>query len=192
MAAKPRREKRTGVSALRSTPLTSLPKHKTCLQPRFGRVFTNVSSHGVEVLRTADEPIEVVGLPEGIQGAETRFVDSTARNAFPALQRVGQRFAIAEREEHVDVIGHDDVVPEVVAPAVEVMETVGDDWGEAWITQGAGAVRGVELVGERAVVAGFGEVRHGGGFAARKASRLVRRSFTGRRSTKPVVEELPR
>ena len=46
--------------------------------------------------------------------------------------------------------------------AVEVMQTVGDDWGEAWLTQGVGAVGGVEvfveLVGERAVVAGFGEV----------------------------------
>ena len=62
----------------------------------------------------------------------------------------------------MDVIGHDDVAPEVVALAVEAMKAVGDDWGEAWITQGAGAVRGVEvfveLVGERAVVAGFGDV----------------------------------
>jgi len=40
-------------------------------------------------------------------------------------------------EERMDVIGHDDVAPEVVALAVEVMEAVGDDWGEAWITQGA-------------------------------------------------------
>jgi hypothetical protein len=52
--------------------------------------------------------------------------------------------------------------PEVVALAVEVMEAVGDDLGEAWITQGAGAVGSVmvfvELVGEPAVVAGFGEV----------------------------------
>lgn len=62
----------------------------------------------------------------------------------------------------MDVIGHDDVAPEVVALAVEVMEAVGDDWREAWITQGAGAVRGVEgfveLVGELTVVAGFGDV----------------------------------
>ncbi|WP_395719566.1 hypothetical protein [Prosthecobacter sp.] len=89
-------------------------------------------------------------------------MNETARNAFPALQRVGQRFAIAEGEEDVDVIGHDDVAPEVVALAVEVMQAVGDDLSEMWITQGAGAVGGgevfVELVGERAVVAGFGEV----------------------------------
>jgi hypothetical protein len=62
----------------------------------------------------------------------------------------------------MNVIGHDDVAPEVVALAVEVMQAVGDDFSEAWITQGAGAVRGVEvfveLVGELAVVAGFGEV----------------------------------
>ena len=62
----------------------------------------------------------------------------------------------------MDVIGHDDVAPEVVALTVEVIQAVGDDLSEAWITQGAGAVRGVEvfveLVGERAVVAGFGEV----------------------------------
>ena len=68
----------------------------------------------------------------------------------------------AEHEEHVDVIGHDDVAPKVVAPAVEVMQRVCDDLGEAWFTQGAGAVGGVEvfveLVGELAVVAGFGEV----------------------------------
>ncbi len=62
----------------------------------------------------------------------------------------------------MDVIGHDDVAPKVVALAVEVMEAVGDDLGEAWITQGAGAVSGVEVfvefVGELAVVAGFDEV----------------------------------
>lgn len=42
------------------------------------------------------------------------------------------------------------------------MEAFGDDSGEAWLSQGAGAVRGVEVfvehLGERAVVAGFGEV----------------------------------
>jgi hypothetical protein len=88
-------------------------------------------------------------------------VDETARNAFPALERVGEGFAVAEGEEDVDVIRHDDVAPEVVALAVEVLQAVGDDLGEAWITQGAGAVRGVEvfveLVGELAVVAGFGD-----------------------------------
>ncbi len=60
------------------------------------------------------------------------------------------------------MIGHDDVAPEVVALAVEVMQAVGDDLGEAWLTQGAGAVGGgevfVELVGEWAVVAGFVDV----------------------------------
>lgn len=78
------------------------------------------------------------------------------------LERVGEGFAVAEGEERMDVIGHDDVAPEVVALAVEEMEAVSDDLGEAWITQGAGAVRGVEvfveLVGELAVVARFGEV----------------------------------
>ncbi|MBK8093109.1 MAG: hypothetical protein IPK32_14260 [Verrucomicrobiaceae bacterium] len=58
------------------------------------------------------------------------------------------------------MIGHDVVAPEIVALTVEVMEAVGDDLSEAWITQGAGAVRGVEmfveLIGELAVVAGFG------------------------------------
>jgi hypothetical protein len=33
----------------------------------------------------------------------------------------GEGFAFAEGEEHVDVIRHDDVAPEVVALAVEVM-----------------------------------------------------------------------
>jgi hypothetical protein len=115
------------------------------------------------VLGTADEAVGVIGLPEGMQGAEAGLVDETARNGFLALERVGEGFAVAEGEERMDVIGHDDVAPEVVALAVEVMEAIGDDdWGEAWITQGAGAVRGVEvfveLVVERAVVAGFGDV----------------------------------
>ena len=89
-------------------------------------------------------------------------MNETARNAFPALKRVGEGFAVAEGEERMDVIGHDDVAPEVVALAVEVMEAVGDDLGEAWISQGEGAVRGVEVfvefVGELTVVAGFGDV----------------------------------
>lgn len=130
--------------------------------PCFGRIFANLGLHGAEVLGTADEAVGVIGLPEGIQGAEAGFVDETtrtARNALPALERVGEGFAVAESEEDVDVIGHDDVAPEVVTLAVEVMETVGDDLGEAWITQSAGPVRGVEvfveLVGERAVVAGL-------------------------------------
>ncbi len=54
-------------------------------------------------------------------------MDETARNAFPALQRVGEGFAVAEGEEDVDVIGHDGVAPEFIALAVEVMEAVGDD-----------------------------------------------------------------
>jgi hypothetical protein len=89
------------------------------------------------------------------------LVDETARNAFPALERVGEGFAVEEGEEDVDVIGHDDVAPEVVALAAEVMQAVGDDLGEAGITQGAGAVRSVEVfvefVGELAMVAGFGD-----------------------------------
>ncbi len=115
----------------RSAQSTSLPKHKTRLQARFGRIFANVGLYRAEVLRASNEAIEIVGLPEGLEGAEAGLVDQTARNAFPALQRVGQRFAIAEREEHVDVIGHDDVAPEVVTQAVEVMQAVGDDLSEA-------------------------------------------------------------
>lgn len=136
---------RAGVPALRSPRLASLPKHKTRLQTRFRRILTNVSIHRAEVLGTADEAVEVIGLPEGILGAEAGLVDEAARNAFPALEGVGEGLAVAEGEEDVDVIGHDDVAPEVVALTVEVMEAVGDDLGEAWITQGAGAVRGVEV-----------------------------------------------
>ena len=61
----------------------------------------------------------------------------------------------------MEAIGHDDVAPEVVALAAEVMQAVGDDLVEAWLSQGAGAVGGVEvfveLVGELAAVAGFGD-----------------------------------
>lgn len=113
-------------------------------------------------------------------------MDETARNAFPALERVGEGFAVAEGEERVDVIGHDDVAPEVIALAVEVMEAVGDDLGEAGITQCAGAVCGVEvfveLVGELAVVAGFGDL----------VPRWRIRSEKGIASTKPVIEEFTR
>ena len=118
----------------------------------------------LKLLGATYEPIKVIGLPEGIQDTEAGLVDETARNAFPALERVGEGFAVAEGEVDVDVdvIGHDDVAPEVVALAVEVMQAVGDDLSEAWITQGAGAVSGVEvlveLVGELAVVVGFGDV----------------------------------
>lgn len=178
--------KRRRVSALRSAQSASLPKHKTRLQTRFRRILANVSLHGAEVLGTADEAVKVIGLPEGIQGAEAGFVDETARYAFPAFERVGEGFAVAEREEDVDVIGHNDVAPEVVALAVEVMEAVGDDLGEAWITQGAGAVRGlevfVELVGELAVEAGFGDF-------------VPRRRIGGEEglaSAKPVIEEFTR
>ena len=63
--------------------------------------------------------------------------------------------------EHVDVIGHDDVAPDVLSLAVEVMQTLGDDLGEAWQSQCTGSMGGVEvfvwLVGERAVVVGFGD-----------------------------------
>jgi hypothetical protein len=91
------------------------------------RIFANVGLHGAEVLGTADEAVEVIGLPEGIQGAEAGWVVETARNASSALERVGEGFAVAEGEERMDVIGHDDVAPEIVALAVEVMEAVGDD-----------------------------------------------------------------
>lgn len=150
------------------------------------RVCGEACLHGAEGLGTADEAVEVIGLPEGIQGAEAGLGDETARNAFPALQRVGEGFAVAEGEERMDVIGHDDVAPEVVALAVEVLEAVGNDWGEAWITQGTGAVRGVEgfveFVGERAVVAGFGDV----------VPRRRIRGEEGRASAKPVIEEFTR
>ena len=60
----------------------------------------------------------------------------------------------------MDVIGHDDVAPDVLSLAVEVMQTLGDDLGEAWQSQCTGSM-GVEvfvwLVGERAVVVGFGD-----------------------------------
>ncbi len=138
------------------------------------------------MLGTADEAVEVIGLPEGIQGAEARLVAETARNAFPALERVGERFAVAEGEERMDVIGKDDVAPEVVALAVEVMEAVGDDWGEAWITQGAGAVRGVEVfvefVRELAVVAGCRDV----------VPRRRIRGEEGIAGAEPVIEEFTR
>lgn len=113
-------------------------------------------------------------------------MDQTARNAFPALECVEERFAVAEGEERMDVIGHDDVVPEVVALAGEMVETAGDDLSEAWITQGARAVRGVEvfveLVGELAVVAGFGDV----------VPRRRIRGEEGIAGAKPVIEEFTR
>lgn len=66
------------------------------------------------------------------------------------------------------------------------MEAVGDDLGEAWISQGEGAVRGVEVfvefVGELTVVAGFGDV-------------VPRRRIGGEEGlagAKPVVEEFTR
>jgi hypothetical protein len=100
--------------------------------------------------------------------------------------RVGLIEGSAEREEHVDVIGHDDVAPEIVALAVEVMQQVGDDLSEAWITQVAGAVGGVEVfvefVGERAVVAGFGDFVPGWWIHGEE----------GVAGANPVVEELTR
>lgn len=138
------------------------------------------------MLKCSDQAVEVIGLPEGIQGAEAGWVDETARNAFSALERVGEGFAVAEGEERMAVIGHDDAAHEVVALAVEVMETVGDDLGEAWMTQGAGAVRGVEvfveLVGELAMVAGFGD------FVPRRWIR----GEEGLADAKPVIEEFTR
>ena len=108
-------------------------------------------------------------------------MDKTARNAFPALKRFGEGFDVAEGEEDLGVIGHDDVAPEVVAT-----EAVGDDLSDAWITQGAGAVRGVEvfveLVGEQAVVAGFGDV----------VPWWRIRGKEGLAGTKPVIEEFTR
>ena len=71
----------------------SLPHDETRFEARFGRIFVNVGLHGAEVLGTADEAVEVIGLPEGIQGAEAGLVDQTARNAFPALERVGEGVA---------------------------------------------------------------------------------------------------
>ena len=138
------------------------------------------------MLKCSDQAVEVIGLPEGIQGAEAGWVDETARNAFSALERVGEGFAVAEGEERMAVIGHDDAAHEVVALAVEVMEAGGDNWGEAWITQGVGAVCGgevfVELVGELAVAAGFGDV-------------LPRRRIRGEEGlagAKPVIKEFTR
>ena len=135
---------------------------------------------------TADEAVEVIGLPEGIQRAESGFVDKATRNAFPALERVGERYSIAEGEEHMNVIGHDDVAPQLVALPVEVMKAVSDDLGEAWITQGAVSVRGIEVfiefVGELAVVAGFGD------FVPRRRIR----SEEGVTRTKPVIKEFTR
>lgn len=114
-------------------------------------------------------------------------MDETARNVFPALGRVGEGLAVAEGEERMDVIGHDVVAPEVVALAVEVMKAVGDDSGEWWITQGAGAVRGVEvfveLVGELAVVTGFGDVVPWRRIPARKASRARSQSSRSSRGS---------
>ena len=70
--------------------------------------------------------------------------------------------------------------------AVEMMQTVGDDLSEAWITQGTVAVRGVEvfveLVGELALVAGFGDV-----IPWRRV-----RGQEGIASAKPVVQEFTR
>lgn len=111
------------------------------------RTFTVLKCSGV-----ADKALEVVGLSEGIQIAEAVLVDETTRNAFPALQRVRQGFAGTERQEHVDVIGDDDVVgTRCVASvdsalAVEVMQAVGDDLGKAWILQGSVGTRCVASV----------------------------------------------
>lgn len=51
---------------------------KTGLQICFRRIFANVSIHGAELLGTADEEVKVIGLLEGIQGAEAGIVDETA------------------------------------------------------------------------------------------------------------------
>ena len=79
----------------RSSHSASLPENETGLQARFGRIFANVGLHGAEVFGTANEAVEVVGLPEGIKGAKAGFVDETARNAFPALEFVGEGFTVA-------------------------------------------------------------------------------------------------
>ena len=78
------------MSALRSPQSASLPDNETRFEACFRRILTNVSLHGAEVLGTADEAVEVIGLPEGIEGAKAGLVDETARNAFPALERVGR------------------------------------------------------------------------------------------------------
>lgn len=180
-----KREER-GQECPRSLQSAPLPNDETSFQAGFCRIFTNVTLHRSEMLRTADEAVKVIGLPEGIQGAEAGFVDETAGNTFPALPRVRQGFVGAEGEEDMDVIGHDGVAPEVVALAVEMMEAVGDDLSEAWITQGAGAVGGVEvfveLVGEVAVVAGFSDV----------VPWWWIRGEVGLAGKKPVIEEFTR
>ena len=52
-------------------------------------IAPNVAGGVEEVHGIADEAVEVVGLPEGIQRGEARFVDQAARNALPALERAG-------------------------------------------------------------------------------------------------------
>ena len=48
--------------------------------------------------------------------------------------------------QQMHMIGHDHAVSERVAVAVEVMQGIGDDSGQGWLTQHTGAVAGVEFV----------------------------------------------
>jgi|GEM_PF-2093591 len=77
------------------------------------------------MLRAADEPVKVFGLPKGIEVAEAVLVNQAAGNTLPALKYGRQGFPGLWLKENMHMVRHDDVTLQPVALIIEMMQTVG-------------------------------------------------------------------
>lgn len=121
------------------------PMHEfTRLQLRATRIVGNISAQIVELFGGADEMIEVVLLPEAPPAIQTT-VDLNGSKVLPRLALRKHRRLRRKGGEQMDVIRHHDEIGEVVAIAVKMLETVGDDLRQFRPPQHAGAVTFIQM-----------------------------------------------
>lgn len=110
-------------------------------------IFGDVAAKVLEMLRAADQVVETLRLPEAATPAYQR-IDPTGRELLPRFA-LGFDLGIAQQtEEHVNVVGHDDVVAQVVASTVKVLQRRRHEPGRRGVAQLAGADSAVQVLHE--------------------------------------------
>jgi hypothetical protein len=97
-------------------------------QPRSTRILSNVTSQVVKLLFTANQMIEVVGLPKA-SAATQCLVDTHSSVMLPRITLLEHPAGDWKRRQEVHVVRHDHEISQQITVAIETVKTFADNRG---------------------------------------------------------------
>ena len=97
-------------------------------------IVSNVPPKIFELIVAADQMVKAILLPESPVTPQYS-VDLSRRKVLPGFTLAEHTRFVGKCRHHMKMVGHDDEIRQLVPINVEVLQAVGDNLRQVWITQ---------------------------------------------------------